>query len=74
MRRDRRTEFARRFRYLMDRRGLTAKSLLWLMGDQTGSAAKVYVWLNGDRLPSLESLYGLKAALKCTWDELLGDD
>lgn len=74
MRRDHRAEFARRFRYLMDRRGLTAKSLLWLMDDSTGNAAKVYVWLNGKRLPSLESLYELRDALKCTWDELLGDD
>ena len=69
---DHRTDFAMRLRRLMDVRGLNAKSLLWMMGG-VGSTAKIYSWLIGERLPSCESLYALKAALRCTWDELLGD-
>ena len=69
---DHRTDFAMRLRRLMDVRGLNAKSLLWMMNDG-GSTTKVYSWLIGERLPSCESLYALKAALRCTWDELLGD-
>lgn len=71
---DHREDFSRRLRWLMERRGLTPKSLLWLMGDSTGSAAKVYSWVRGKRLPSLESLYLLRSALKCSWGELLGGD
>lgn len=74
MQRDHKTAFSRRLRYLMERRGLSAKSLLWLMNDQTGSAAKIYVWMNGKRLPSLESVYALRKALKCSWEELLGNE
>lgn len=72
MHNDHRTDFAMRLRRLMDARGLNAKSLLWMMND-SGSMTKVYSWLMGERLPSCESLYALKAALRCTWDELLGD-
>ena len=72
MHNDHRTDFATRLRRLMDVRGLNAKSLLWMMND-SGSTTKVYSWLIGERLPSCESLYALKAALRCTWDELLGD-
>lgn len=70
---DHRTDFAARLRRLMDVRGLNAKSLLWMMGD-TGSTSKIHSWLIGERLPSCESLYALKRALRCTWEELLGDE
>lgn len=70
---DHRQDFARRLRRLMDVRGLNVKSLLWMM-DDSGSPQKVYTWLNGESLPSCESLYALKAALRCTWDELLGEE
>ena len=70
---DHRTDFARRLRRLMDQRGLTPKSLLWAMEDES-STTKALRWLNGERLPSCESLYALKRALRCTWEELMGDD
>lgn len=70
---DHRIDFALRLRRLMDVRGLNAKSLLWMMGD-SGSTTKVRSWLTGKRLPSCESLYSLKRALRCSWEELLGDD
>ena len=71
--RDHRHEFSARLRRLMEARGLSPKSLLWMMGDATDSTTKVLYWMNGSRLPSCESLYLLKDALHCTWDELMGD-
>lgn len=58
----------------MDVRGLNPKSLLFTMKDDSENTNKVYAWLSGDRLPSLESLYNLREALRCKWVELLGDD
>lgn len=67
---DHRTDFARNLRRLMSQRGLNAKSLLWAMEDE-GGTQKVLAWLNGERMPSAESLYALKSALRCTWEELM---
>ena len=70
---DHRADFASRLRLLMDVRGLNAKSLLWMMGGASYTS-KIHTWLRGERLPSVESLYSLKRALRCTWEELLGDE
>lgn len=72
MQRDHRPDFSVRLRRLMEVRGLTPKSLLWMMEDD-GSTSKIISWLAGKRLPSCESLYSLKYALRCTWEELMGE-
>jgi len=58
---------------MMSRRGLTAKSLLWMMGETPEKTQKVYSWLSGGSVPSFEALVALHAALKCTWEELMGE-
>lgn len=73
MRVDHRREFSARLRRLMAERGLNPKSLLWMMGEY-GKEAKVKAWRDGLFLPSCESLYALKRALGCTWEELLGEE
>ena len=67
-----RRAFARRLRVLMKARGLSVKSLLWMMGEGEDKAQKVYSWMNGERLPSFEGLLALQAALRCDWKELMG--
>lgn len=68
-----RKAFARRLRSLMAVRGLSAKSLLWVMGETPEKVQKVYAWLSGDRLPSFEMLLSLHRALRCEWKELMGE-
>lgn len=71
---DHRIDFSRRLRRLMEQRGLSVKALLWAMNDVNNNTSKVNAWLIGERLPACESLYALKSALRCTWEELLGDE
>lgn len=70
---DIRAGFSRRLRALMSARGLNAKSLLWMMGETSEKSQKVYSWLSGERTPSFENLILLHRALRCSWDELMGE-
>lgn len=70
---DIRADFARRLRWLMDARGLNAKSLLWAMDETPEKTTKVYAWLSGERVPSYEGLLKLHRALRCSWRELMGE-
>lgn len=70
---DIRVGFSRRLRALMSARGLNAKSLLWMMGETSEKSQKVYSWLSGERTPSFENLILLHRALRCSWDELMGE-
>ena len=42
--------------------------------DELRRLPKAPRWLNGERLPSRESLYALKRSLRCSREELLGDE
>jgi len=66
--------FSRRLRRLMSARGLTPKGVAIAMGGTEMDAANVRAWMCGRCSPSMASLHALKAALRCTWEELLGDE
>lgn len=68
-----RAAFGKRLSSLMRARGLTAKSICWVMGLDSSKAVLVRTWLNGKCTPSYDSLILLHRALKCEWEELFGE-
>ena len=63
-------DFARNLRKLMAERDMSAKQFSRASGI---NHASVYDYLNGRHEPNCPMLRRIRAALGCTWDELLGD-
>lgn len=64
-------QLSRNLRRLMCERGMSVRTLTKKLCNKK-SGGLVYAWLNCERNITLYSLRRLKAALGCTWDELLG--
>lgn len=50
---------------------MTPKGVAIAMGGTEMDAANVRAWMCGKCSPSMASLHALRAALGCTWEELL---
>ena len=60
----------RNLRRMISERGMTATTVAYKSGL---CPATVYNYLRGARTPTVDALRKMRAALGCTWDELLGD-
>jgi transcriptional regulator with XRE-family HTH domain len=55
---------------MISERGMTATTVAYKSGL---CPATVYNYLRGTRTPTVDALRKIRAALGCTWDELLGE-
>jgi predicted transcriptional regulator len=63
-------DFARNLNRLIAERGMTPAQFRERSGI---NGTTVYEYLNGTHVPSYAMLRRIRAAIGCTWDELLGE-